>query len=132
MIQTQTTLRVRYAETDKMGLVYHANYLTWFELARIVMLDELGYPYKQLEADGYFIPVLEVSARYLKPAHFDDTITVMATMPEKPFVRFGFSYEVKRGDELLATGTTKHAFMSPAGEPLRPPKALLERLAKHF
>ena len=74
MIQSRASITVRYAETDMMGIVYHANYLPWFEVARTQLLREQGFPYKQLELDGYRIPVLEVSAKYLRPALYDDTL----------------------------------------------------------
>ncbi len=132
MITSQTDIRVRYAETDGMGFVYHANYLPWFELTRVEMLDTLGYPYKQLEAEGYLLPVLEVKMNYKRPAKFDDRVTVQVTVREKPIVKIHCEYEVRRGDELLVTGSTKHAFINPQGEPVRPPKALMALMAKCF
>ena len=132
MIQTQTDIRVRYAETDKMGLVYHGNYLTWFEVTRVEMLDILGYPYRNLEQEGYLLPVLEASVRYRRPAFFDDRLTIRVTVKDKPIVKIHCEYEVLRHEELLATGWTKHGFINPQGEPVRPPKALMELMASHF
>ncbi|MFT5837368.1 MAG: acyl-CoA thioester hydrolase, partial [Candidatus Azotimanducaceae bacterium] len=74
MIHTISTIRVRYAETDRMDVVYHSNYLIWFETARIQMLDQIGIPYREIEARGLFLPVLTVSAEYKRPARFDDRI----------------------------------------------------------
>ncbi|MDP0495750.1 MAG: thioesterase family protein [Verrucomicrobiota bacterium JB024] len=132
MIQTQTDIRVRYAETDKMGLVYHGNYLTWFEVTRVEMLDILGYPYHNLEQEGYLLPVLEASVRYRRPAFFDDRLTIRVTVKDKPIVKIHCEYEVLRHEELLATGWTKHGFINPQGEPVRPPKALMDLMASHF
>jgi acyl-CoA thioester hydrolase len=123
---------VRYAETDKMGLVYHGNYLTWFEVTRVEMLDILGYPYRNLEQEGYLLPVLEASVRYRRPAFFDDRLTIRVTVKDKPIVKIHCEYEVLRHEELLATGWTKHGFINPQGEPVRPPKALMDLMASHF
>lgn len=97
MLQHQSSIQVRYAETDMMGIVYHANYLPWFEIARTDLLKHHGLPYRDLEAEGFFLPVLEVSVRYLKSARYDDAITVIATMAEKPSLRLRITYEVRRG-----------------------------------
>ena len=126
MIQARTQLTVRYAETDMMGVVYHANYLPWFEVARTHLLKEHGMPYRQLEADGYRLPVLEVNARYLRPAVYDDLITLVVSLREKPLLRIRLDYEVLRGEELLVTGYTLHAFVDLQGRPVRPPAQFVE------
>ena len=123
MIESRSQVVVRYAETDMMGVVYHGNYLPWFEVGRTTLLKELGLPYRQLEADGYRLPVLEVSARYLRPAVYDDTLTIVTFLRERPVLRIRLDYEVRRGDELLATGHTVHAFIDREGRPVRPPAA---------
>ncbi|HVU24455.1 MAG TPA: thioesterase family protein [Opitutus sp.] len=132
MIQTRATVTVRYAETDMMGIVYHANYLPWFEVARTQLLREQGFPYKQLELDGYRIPVLEVAAKYLRPAVYDDTLVIVATIREKPLLRIRIDYEVRRGEELLATGQSTHAFCDLQGRPTRPPPAFVGRMTELF
>ena len=132
MIPSQAHVTVRYAETDMMGIVYHANYLPWFEVARTQLLREQGFPYRQLETDGYRIPVLEVSAKYLRPALYDDTLTITATIREKPLLRIRIDYEVRRGEELLATGQSAHAFCDLQGRPTRPPPAFVARMAERF
>lgn len=132
MIQTRATVTVRYAETDMMGIVYHANYLPWFEVARTQLLREQGFPYRQLEADGYRIPVLDVAAKYRRPAVYDDTLTIIATIKEKPLLRIRVDYEVLRGDELLATGQSTHAFCDLRGQPTRPPAAFVARMNEIF
>lgn len=121
MIQSRAQVTVRYAETDMMGVVYHGNYLPWFEIGRTTLLKEIGLSYRQLEEDGFRLPVLEVAAKYLRPARYDDTLTIMTTLREKPLLRIRLDYEVRRGDELLATGETVHAFIDRAGNPVRPP-----------
>ena len=132
MIHTVSEIRVRYAETDRMDVVYHSNYFVWFETARILMLDGFGMPYKELEARGYFIPVLSASANYKLPARFDDRLHIHLFMRDKPRARFHFEYEVRRDDELLATGTTVHGFMDPQGKGLRPPAAFLQAIDAHW
>ena len=132
MIQCRASITVRYAETDMMGIVYHANYLPWFEVARTQLLREQGFPYRQLEADGYRIPVLEVAAKYLRPALYDDTLTILATIREKPLLRIRIEYEVLRGEERLATGQTAHAFCDLRGQPTRPPPAFVARMHELF
>jgi acyl-CoA thioester hydrolase len=132
MIQSRVQVTVRYAETDMMGIVYHANYLPWFEVARTALLREQGFPYRQLETDGYRIPVLEVSAKFVRPALYDDTLTVVATMKEKPLLRIRLEYEVFRGEELLATGHSSHAFCDLHGRPTRPPAAFVAKMSALF
>lgn len=132
MIRSQVQVSVRYAETDMMGIVYHANYFPWFEIGRTHLLKEIGLPYVELEAAGYRLPVLEVSARYLRPAVYDDLVTVVTRLREKPLLRIRLEYEVRRAEELLATGTSVHAFVDRAGRPVRPPAWASARLAGAF
>lgn len=132
MIQSRATVTVRYAETDMMGIVYHANYLPWFEVARTQLLREQGFPYRQLEADGYRIPVLEVSAKFIRPAVYDDQLTIVVTMREKPLLRIRLEYEVFRGEELLATGQSAHAFCDLTGKPTRPPPGFVTKMSDLF
>lgn len=132
MIQTRASVTVRYAETDMMGIVYHGSYLPWFEVARTQLLREQGFPYRQLEADGYRIPVLDVAAKYLRPALYDDVLTIVASIREKPLLRIRIEYEVRRGDELLATGQSSHAFCDLNGRPTRPPPLFVARMNEVF
>ena len=128
MIHTISHIRVRYAETDRMDVVYHSNYLVWFVTARILMLDEIGIPYLEIEARGLRLPVLTATAEYKRPARFDDRLEIHLFMREKPRARFRFEYEVRRGDTLLATGTTSHGFMDTNGKGLRPPEEFLGKI----
>jgi acyl-CoA thioester hydrolase len=125
MIESRTQITVRYAETDMMGVVYHGNYLPWFEVGRTNLLKELGLPYRRLEEDGFRLPVLEVSARYLRPAVYDDTVTIVTRLHDRPLLRIRLDYEVRRGEELLATGHTVHAFIDREGRPVRPPASVV-------
>ena len=92
MMQSRTPITVRYAETDMMGVVYHGSYLPWFEVGRTDLMKQYGLPYRQLEAEGFFLPVLEVGARYLKPARYDDPLTIVTTLREKPLLRIKLEY----------------------------------------
>jgi len=132
MITSRTTVQVRYAETDMMGVVYHGNYLPWFEVARTTLLKECGLPYRALEDRGFALPVLEVGCKYLRPARYDDEITIVTALKERPTLRIRLDYEVLRGDELLATGFTTHAFINKKGEPVRPPPDFAEQMRRYF
>jgi len=132
MLQSRAQVTVRYAETDAMGIVYHGSYLPWFEIGRTTLLKEIGLPYRQLAADGYHLPVLEIMAKYVRPAVYDDVLTIVTTMREKPLLRIRLEYEVLRGEELLATGHSLHAFVDLQGKPVRPPASVLETMTKVF
>lgn len=132
MITSRSTVTVRYAETDMMGIVYHANYLPWFEIGRTTLLKEQGIPYRELEAEGFRLPVLEVSAKFVRPALYDDVIAVVTTLREKPLLRIRLEYQVYRDNELLATGHTLHAFIDRAGKPVRPPASFAARMNEIF
>lgn len=132
MLSTKEQIRVRYAETDQMGFAYHGNYLPWLEMARTSMLREAGIPYKALEAEGFFLPVLEANLQYKRPAFYDDEITVIASLKEKPLLRIRIDYEVRRGEELLAVAHTLHAFINKQGQPVRPPAAFVKCMDELF
>ena len=132
MLESSTQITVRYAETDMMGIVYHGNYLPWFEVGRTTLLKEQGLSYRELESAGFRLPVLEVGVKFLKPALYDDTLTIITTMAEKPVLRIQLAYEVYRGGELLATGQTAHAFIDREGRPVRPPPKFAQRMTELF
>jgi acyl-CoA thioester hydrolase len=132
MITSRVSVTVRYAETDMMGVVYHANYLPWFEVGRTTLLKEIGIPYRTLEEEGFRLPVLEVGAKFLRPAVYDDTLEVVTRLPEKPLLRIRLEYEVLRQGELLATGSSVHAFVDRQGRPTRPPSWAVERMNAAF
>lgn len=132
MITSRSQISVRYAETDMMGIVYHGNYLTWFEVGRTQLLRECGVIYRDLETQGYRLPVLEVGCKYLRPALYDDTITIITSLKEKPLLRIRLDYEVRRADELLVTGFTVHGFINHQGQPVRPPPIFSEKMRALF
>lgn len=132
MLESRVTLQVRYAETDMMGVVYHGNFLPWLEVGRTTLLKECGLPYREIEAQGYYLPVVEVGMKYHKPARYDDEITVITRLAERPLLRIRLDYEVRRGDELLVTAHTLHGFIKHTGEPVRPPAAFTEKMRALF
>lgn len=132
MLQSRVEIAVRYAETDMMGIVYHGSYLPWLEIGRTALLKNHGLSYRELEAAGYRLPVLEVGVKYLKPAFYDDALAVITTMTEKPLLRIRLEYEVRREDELLATGHSIHAFIDRENWPVRPPPFFIQRMKELF
>jgi acyl-CoA thioester hydrolase len=116
-------VRVRYAETDQMGVVYHSNYFVWFEVGRTDLLRSAGWTYREMEADGLSLPVIEAHCDYRQPARYDDELEVRTTGALMSPVRVAFSYEIVRpaDGELLATGRTVHATLDRAGRPSRLP-----------
>ena len=132
MLSASVDIRVRYQETDKMGVVHHASYFTWFEEARVTLLDELGCPYKDLENDDFFLPVLSCQANFHTPSFFDDRLQVTVKIEKLPVVRVEAKYEIRREHELIATGLTKHAFVSGEGRVIKPPIRFIEIAKGHF
>ena len=127
---TSTTLRVRYAETDAMGIAHHAEYLAWYEVGRTEWIRagaSTGKSYRALEEAGYLLPVVEVSSRHLASARYDDVLDVRTRLAEATRVRLAFEYEVRRAedDALLATGRTSHAVTDRAGRVRRLPPEVL-------
>jgi acyl-CoA thioester hydrolase len=116
-------VRVRYAETDKMGVVYYANYFVWFEIGRTDLLRASGWNYRDMEAEGFALPVIEASCAYRESARYDDELEVRTTGELLSPVRVKFSYVVVRAADAatLATGTTVHASLDGNGRPCRLP-----------
>lgn len=132
MLTSRSQIVVRYNETDMMGVVYHGSYLPWFEVGRTTLLRESGLPYRELEQEGYFLPVIEVGAKYLRPARYDDHLDIITTLAERPLLRIRLDYEVKRDEELLATGFTVHSFINKSGQPVRPPASFATKMREVF
>jgi acyl-CoA thioester hydrolase len=132
MITSRASVSVRYAETDMMGVVYHGSYLPWLEIGRTQLLKDFGIPYRILEAEGFFLPVVEVSLRYLRPAKYDDEVVITTVLKEKPSVRIRMEYELHRGVELIATATSLHVFIDRSGKPVRPPAAFVQMMDRVF
>jgi acyl-CoA thioester hydrolase len=125
-----TSYRVIYGDTDKMGIVYYANYLRWFERGRCEFLRQLGVPYGEIEARGIHFPVVEAGCRYVKPAHYDDVVLIETRLDSLSRRTLIFSYRIFREGEdvALATGSTKHACVDGTGKVLRTPTDLVHIL----
>jgi len=123
-----TRLRVRYAETDAMGVVYYGNYLSYFEDGRVSYLQQKGVPYSAMEAAGVYMPVAEAHCKYRAPARFEDELSVETSVGEAGRARVRFDYVVKRGDDVLAEGYTIHAARDREGRPVRIPAAWADKL----
>ena len=132
MIASEIEVVVRYAETDMMGIVYHGSYLPWLEMGRTQLLKERGYPYKELEAKGLFLPVIEINLNYKRPAKYDDTLLVRTIMKDKPFVKIRLEYEILKEDERIATGYSVHAFMNKDGQAIKAPRDFLTAIESGF
>lgn len=120
MVQ-ETGLRVRYSETDAMGVVYHGNYLVWFEMGRTEWLRSHGQTYRELEEEGMMLPVVEAHCEYKAPARYDDELIVRTTWQKTEDLYFDFRYEIIRlsDKKLLATGWTRHLCIGRDGRILR-------------
>jgi len=125
-----TALRVRYAETDQMGVVYYANYFVWFEVARADLLRSLGWTYREMEESGVRLPVIDAQCEYLRPARYDDAISVRTEGRLASAVRMEFTYDVVTPDgEVAARGRTMHAAVDLDGRPCRLPQRVREAFA---
>ena len=124
--------RVIYGDTDAMGVVYYANYFRYFEAARNELLRDLGAPYRELEAEGFMLPVAEAQAKYHAPARYDDALVLHTTVERVRFSSVEITYRMTREDDasLVATGRTLHACIGPSGRLARLPDPLRGRLTK--
>ncbi len=126
----RTEIRVTFAETDAMGIVYYANYLRWFEVGRTELIRSLGIPYKKLEEEGIHLPVSEVSCKYLVSAKYDDLLTIETTVDFLGRASIQFHYRILRKEDgrELVTGKTLHAFLDRRGRIVKVPLDLKARL----
>jgi acyl-CoA thioester hydrolase len=124
MISGEVKIRVRYAETDRMGLLHHANYLVYFEEARVALLRELGYSYRDIEDQGFFLVLTQIEVKYRRPVYFDDALTVRVVLERATMVRLDHRYEVLRDGTLVAEGSSTLACVDRAGKPQALPAAL--------
>ena len=133
MKKTYTKLRVRYGETDQMGIVYYGNYADYLEQGRTEWLRTLGFSYKFMEANNIHLPVINLNINYKKPALYDDVITITTTLKEIPTVKIEFYYEIHNQEEkLLITATTTLVFVNSITKKLRKaPEYLLEKLIEN-
>lgn len=114
----ETSFRVRYAETDRMGVAYHANYLVWMEIGRVEFCRAAGIRYRDVEdEDGLALAVVEAQCRFRAPAHYDDEVTVRTRVAAVRRKVVEFAYEILSGDKLLATGMTRHVWVGPDFRP---------------
>ena len=125
-----TNVKVRYAETDQMGVVHHGNYAEYLEIARIDWLQQLDISYGKMEKEGVMLPVYSMEFRFIKPALFDDLLTVKTSLRELPSVRIAFEYEIfNQENELITTASTILVFMdSKSKRPVRCPQYILDKI----
>jgi len=134
MYQFETSIRVRYAETDQMGYVYYGNYATYYEVTRVEALRSLGISYKILEENGILMPVLENWSKYIRPAKYDDLLTIKLNLKEMPAMRITFEYEVYNEDKkLINLGSTTLVFLDKSsGKPILVPDVVQDVLKPYF
>lgn len=128
-LRNTTQIRVRYADTDKMGFVYNGTYLTYFEVGRTELMRYFGLPYKEFERNGYYLPLIESNVKYITPAYYDDLLDIQAVFitEYKPTIRF--DYEIFRGNEIISNGYTIHTFInSQTQKPAKPPSFFWNKL----
>ncbi len=129
MRTVETPLRVRYAETDRMGIVYHSHYIVWFEIGRTDYCRAAGIPYRAMEDSGLWILVTGVECKYRRSARYDDAVRVRTNLAELGSRGLAFGYEiVDEGDRLLADGSTRHVFADATGKPRRAPADIVAAL----
>ena len=127
----ETTVRVRYAETDQMGVVYYGNYFTWFEIGRVEFCRQLGFEYKQMEIeDDSMLVVAKASCRYKNPARFDDLLTIRTRLTDskRRIISFGYEIVQQASGSVVATGETVHVICDRQGRP----RSLPEKYRKYF
>ncbi len=134
MFEASTQIRVRYAETDQMGYAYYGNYATYYEVARVEALRQMGLSYKELEDEGIMMPVLENNSTYIIPAKYDELLTIKVFIKERPKVRIGFEYEIYNpSGKLIHTGETKLVFVKiNTRRPCMIPDRFITLLNKYF
>ena len=134
MHQASTQVRVRYGETDQMGVVYYGNYALYYELGRVEWMREMGMSYRELEEQGYMLPVVENHSKYLGPATYDELLTVKVTVKEKPGVKITFHCDIfNEKNKLIHQGTTILVFINKeTGKPCKMPPQMEQLLSPYF
>ena len=126
-------IKVRYCETDQMGLVHHGSYINYFEEARIAWISNLGFSYSEMEKSGIILPVSKLNVSYLRPAYFDDDLLVSVELAELPTSRLIFNYTIKKEEEVIVTATTVLAFLNKeTKKPVKCPDYILEKVSPLF
>ncbi len=130
MKEYEFTVRVRYSETDQMGVVYHGNYAQYFEMGRVEWLRNLGISYKWMEENGVMLPVVSLEINYKKPAHYDDLLRVKTILKSQTTVKIEFDYEIyNEQNQLLTTGYSMLVFVDmKTGRPIVPPKYVSDKI----
>lgn len=130
MFVKHTSTRVRYAETDRMGVVYYGNYAQYFEIARTEAIRSLGVSYKELENQGVMLPVLRLEIKYLKPAFYDELLSIKTVISEVPSTRITFEHEIyNEAEELTTLGSVQLVFVdAETRKPRRAPDSVTEKL----
>ena len=124
----ETEIRVRYKETDNMGVVYYSNYFVWFEVARTEYLRAIGVSYRKIEEKGLYLVVAAANCRYIYPARYDDLVRIQSWIPEIKKSSLKFEYKLFIKKRPIATGETVHVFTDKSGRPKRIPEELKETL----
>jgi len=133
MFISEIKVRVLYAHTDKMGVVYYGKYYEYFEAGRNEMLRDLGLPYAEIESLGFASPVIKSHCEYFNPAKYDQLINIKCTMKEMPTAIMKIEYEVTHNETAIVTGYTEHCFVNIGSfKPVRPPQKLIELIRKFF
>ncbi len=134
MIYHEEKVRVRYSETDKMGYVYYGNYASYLEVARVELIRSLGLSYKKMEDEGVMLPIAEYKNKYLRPAYYDDLLTIKTWIREKPGMKLRFDYEIENQEGMLLTvAETTLVFVSmETFKPMQPPQNFIEATQKYF
>jgi acyl-CoA thioester hydrolase len=125
-VSHETSVRVRYGEVDRMGVVYHGHYLVYFEQGRTEFMRSLGATYRQVEESGTLLVVVETGLKFLQPARYDDELTIRTRLALRRGVRLRFEYTICRGEKILVTGFTVLASCDLSGRPRRMPEALVD------
>lgn len=134
MYTHQYKIRIRYSDTDQMGIVYYGNYASFYEIGRVEALRAANFPYKSMEERGIMLPVIENHSKFILPAHYDEVITITTIVPQLPSVKFLFNFELhNEAGELIHTGSTTLVFMKTSTrKPCRAPEDLLNLLRPYF
>jgi acyl-CoA thioester hydrolase len=134
MYRSETTVRVRYGETDQMGYVYYGCYAMYYEVARVESLRQLGLTYKSIEAQGIIMPVLENKSKYIAPARYDELLRIVCVIREKPGIRIKFDYEIfNEENKLIHIGETLLVFVDKqSSKPCKPPESMESVLQPFF
>lgn len=130
MFVSETSVRVRYAETDRMGYVYYGNYAAYYEVGRVEALRDLGFSYKVMEDEGIMLPVADFSIKYFKPSFYDDVLKIKTIIRNIPGVRIHFEYEIyNEREEMINKGETTLVFVNKVtGKPCQAPSGFIEAL----